>query len=121
MHFNLLLFRCPHSNKAGQELCYLCHQRARKNIPVYLNEERKMKEYEKDRLLQQYQHDKDVGAILKEQVIPISFCMPPDRLSQSENKIFKNYELGENIIHIFIHNFHIIFLYFRRKMLPTES
>ena len=37
-----------------------------------------MKEYEKDRLLQQYQHDKDVGAILKEQVIPISFCMPPD-------------------------------------------
>ena len=44
-----------------------------------------MKEYEKDRLLQQYQHDKDVGAILKEQVIPFSFCMLADPLlSQSK-------------------------------------
>ncbi|CAG2222336.1 Coiled-coil domain-containing protein 81 [Mytilus edulis] len=31
---------CGHPN-AGQELCYLCHQRGRRNIPVSFNEERK--------------------------------------------------------------------------------
>lgn len=57
---------CSHNNKAGQELCYLCHQRTRKNIPVYLAEEKARKENEEDRLLQQYQHDKDVHEILNE-------------------------------------------------------
>ncbi|XP_013385182.1 coiled-coil domain-containing protein 81 [Lingula anatina] len=57
---------CGHSN-AGQELCYLCHQRARRNIPVSFTEERKRREEEEDRLLQQYQHMKDTESILKEQ------------------------------------------------------
>ena len=53
---------------AGQELCYLCHQRARRNIPVSFTEERKRREEEEDRLLQQYQTMRDAEDILKEQV-----------------------------------------------------
>ncbi|CAB3978852.1 Hypothetical predicted protein [Paramuricea clavata] len=60
-------FRCCHNNKAGQELCYLCHQRSRKNIPIYLAEENKRREQEDDRCLQQYQHTKDLDAVLREQ------------------------------------------------------
>ena len=59
---------CSHGNRAGQELCYLCHQRTQKNVPIYFTEERRRKELEQDRLLQQYQHQKDAEAILKEQV-----------------------------------------------------
>lgn len=61
------LLRCSHSDKAGQELCYLCHQRSQKNIPVYFAEERRQRELEQDRLLQQYQQQKDTEAISKEQ------------------------------------------------------
>lgn len=53
---------------AGQELCYLCHQRARRNIPVSFTEERRRREEEEARLLQQYQTMKDAEDILKEQV-----------------------------------------------------
>lgn len=59
--------RCIHNERAGQELCYLCHQRSQKNIPVYFAEERRQRELEEDRLLQQYQRQKDSEAILKEQ------------------------------------------------------
>ena len=60
--------RCSHSDRAGQELCYLCHQRSQKNVPIYFAEERRQRELEEDRLLQQYQQQKDTEAILKEQV-----------------------------------------------------
>lgn len=58
---------CGHRN-AGQELCYLCHQRAKKNVYVSFTDERKKRETEEDKLLQQYQQLKDVEAIFKEQV-----------------------------------------------------
>lgn len=58
---------CGHSN-AGQELCYLCHQRARRNVPVSFTEERKKREDDEDRLLQQYQYMKDAENVLEEQV-----------------------------------------------------
>lgn len=57
---------CGHPN-AGQELCYLCHQRARRNVPVSFAEERKRREEEEDRLLQQYQYMKDAENVLEEQ------------------------------------------------------
>ncbi|CAH1800322.1 unnamed protein product [Owenia fusiformis] len=57
---------CSHSN-AGQELCYLCHQRAKLNVPVAFKEERERREREEDRLLQQYQHIKDTENVLKDQ------------------------------------------------------
>lgn len=56
-----------HHHRAGQELCYLCMQRAMRNIPVSFEEERKRKEKEQDALLTQYQQLKDQEAILKEQ------------------------------------------------------
>ncbi|XP_022082027.1 coiled-coil domain-containing protein 81-like isoform X2 [Acanthaster planci] len=56
---------CGH--RAGQELCYLCHQRAVRNVPVSFEAERRRKEQEQDRLLQQYQHLKDTEAIVTEQ------------------------------------------------------
>ncbi|WAR07950.1 CCD81-like protein [Mya arenaria] len=58
---------CGHSN-AGQELCYLCHQRARRNVPVSFTEERRRREEEEDRLLQQYQYMKDAENVLSDQV-----------------------------------------------------
>ena len=63
-----LFSRCCHNNKAGQELCYLCHQRSRKNIPIYLAEEKRRREQEDDKCLTQYQHSKDLHAVLREQV-----------------------------------------------------
>ncbi|XP_033741101.1 coiled-coil domain-containing protein 81-like isoform X2 [Pecten maximus] len=57
---------CGHPN-AGQELCYLCHQRSRRNIPVSFTEERKRREEEEDRLLQQFQYMKDAEDTLGEQ------------------------------------------------------
>ena len=51
----------------GQELCYLCHQRERLNIPVSFTEERKRREEEQDRVSLEYQKLKDAEAILKEQ------------------------------------------------------
>ena len=58
---------CGHPN-AGQELCYLCHQRARRNIPVSFAEERKRREDEEDKLLQQFQYMKDAEDTLAHQV-----------------------------------------------------
>ncbi|KAK6986289.1 coiled-coil domain-containing protein 81 [Biomphalaria glabrata] len=57
---------CGHRS-AGQELCYLCHQRARLNVPVSFAEERKKREAEEERLLQQYQTMKDAEETLKDQ------------------------------------------------------
>lgn len=57
---------CGHPN-AGQELCYLCHQRARRNIPVSFTEERRRRESEEDKLLQQFQYMKDAEETLKDQ------------------------------------------------------
>ena len=31
---------CSHESTAGQELCYLCHQRALRNVPVDMSKER---------------------------------------------------------------------------------
>ena len=57
---------CGHHN-AGQELCYLCHQRTRRNVPVYLHEEVKRKEEEETALLSQYQQMKDMEKQLSDE------------------------------------------------------
>jgi flagellar motor protein MotB len=57
---------CGHHG-AGQELCYLCHQRSKRNIPIYLQEEKRHKEAEEQQLLQQYQHLKDTEKQLKDE------------------------------------------------------
>ncbi|XP_063711963.1 coiled-coil domain-containing protein 81-like [Symsagittifera roscoffensis] len=58
---------CCHKASAGQELCYLCHQRDVRNIPVDFLAERQKRIEEEDKLLAQYQNLRDTEAILKEQ------------------------------------------------------
>lgn len=48
---------CKHNS--GQELCYLCHQRQRRNVPISFTEEKEKAEQELDKALQQYQMYKD--------------------------------------------------------------
>ena len=58
---------CGHHG-AGQELCYLCHQRAKRNIPIYLHEEKRIREAEEAKLLEQYQHNRDLDEQRKREV-----------------------------------------------------
>jgi nucleoid DNA-binding protein len=58
---------CSHGPQTGQELCYLCHQREARNIPVSFAEERRARELYEDRLLQHYQQQRDSLAIAREQ------------------------------------------------------
>ncbi|XP_069747006.1 coiled-coil domain-containing protein 81-like isoform X2 [Narcine bancroftii] len=58
---------CSDHCKAGQELCYLCMQRALKNFPIDLSENRRRKEMEEEQLLRQYQQMKNQEALFQEQ------------------------------------------------------
>ncbi|CAF1656507.1 unnamed protein product, partial [Adineta ricciae] len=44
----------------GQDLCSLCHRRAKLNVPVYLHEEKRIREAEEDELLNRYRDNKDM-------------------------------------------------------------
>ncbi|KAM6448141.1 coiled-coil domain-containing protein 81 isoform 1-T1 [Liasis olivaceus] len=57
---------CDEHGRAGQEMCYLCMQRAQRNFPLYLAEEKRRKEKEDDRILAQYQVMKDQEALQKQ-------------------------------------------------------
>uniref|UniRef100_G1PY24 Coiled-coil domain containing 81 n=2 Tax=Myotis lucifugus TaxID=59463 RepID=G1PY24_MYOLU len=59
---------CHDHNKAGQELCYVCLQRAQQNSPLYYSEERRRREIEEERLIQQYQMLKDQDTFFKHQM-----------------------------------------------------
>lgn len=50
-------------------MCYVCLQRAQRNCPLYYGEERRRREIEDERLIQQYQMLKDQEALFKEQVV----------------------------------------------------
>ncbi|XP_067842415.1 coiled-coil domain-containing protein 81-like isoform X1 [Heptranchias perlo] len=58
---------CSDHCRAGQELCYLCMQRALKNVPVELSENRRRKEEEDEQMLQQYQQMKDQETLFQQQ------------------------------------------------------
>ena len=70
---------CGHHG-AGQELCYLCHQRAKRNIPVYLHEEKRIREAEETKLLEQYQHNRDLEEQRKREVFLMDIELFPRRL-----------------------------------------
>nr|XP_020010082.1 coiled-coil domain-containing protein 81 isoform X1 [Castor canadensis] len=59
---------CQDHKKAGQEMCYVCLQRAQRNSPLYYNEERRRRETEDEQLIQQYQMLKDKEAFFKQQM-----------------------------------------------------
>lgn len=58
---------CVHHG-TGQELCQVCHQRAKRNIPVYLHEEKRTREAEEEKLLEEYLHNRDVDEQKKRDV-----------------------------------------------------
>ncbi|XP_008018627.2 coiled-coil domain-containing protein 81 isoform X1 [Chlorocebus sabaeus] len=58
---------CQDHDKAGQEMCYVCLQRAQRNSPLYYSEERR-REIEDERLIQQYQMLKDQEALFRHQL-----------------------------------------------------
>ncbi|XP_007901782.1 coiled-coil domain-containing protein 81 [Callorhinchus milii] len=58
---------CPDHCRAGQELCYLCMQRALRNVPVDMSEEKRRRQEEEEQILQQYQQMKDQDALFKHQ------------------------------------------------------
>nr|XP_015219565.1 PREDICTED: coiled-coil domain-containing protein 81 [Lepisosteus oculatus] len=51
----------------AQELCYLCMQRAQRNVPVNLTEERRRQEQEEERLLLLYQQQTQQQELKKQQ------------------------------------------------------
>ncbi|XP_007168551.2 coiled-coil domain-containing protein 81 [Balaenoptera acutorostrata] len=77
---------CQDHNRAGQEMCYVCLQRAQRNSPLYYSEERKRREVEDERLLQQYQMLKDQEALFKEQMRSLA--------SREQNQKNAAYNLG---------------------------
>ncbi len=58
---------CGHHG-IGQELCHVCHQRAKRNVPIYLHEEKRHREMEEAKLLEQYQHNLEVDEHKKRDV-----------------------------------------------------
>ncbi|XP_029603325.1 coiled-coil domain-containing protein 81-like isoform X4 [Salmo trutta] len=68
--------RCVNHNRAGQELCYLCMQRAQRNIPCYLAEERLREQQEEERVLLFNEQRRDQYYLQREQ---------KDRLEIREN------------------------------------
>uniref|UniRef100_A0A9L0JA32 Coiled-coil domain containing 81 n=1 Tax=Equus asinus TaxID=9793 RepID=A0A9L0JA32_EQUAS len=77
---------CQDHNKAGQEMCYVCLQRAQRNCPLYYGEERRRREIEDERLIQQYQMLKDQEALFKEQLKSLA--------SREQNQKNAAYNLG---------------------------
>nr|XP_012594173.1 coiled-coil domain-containing protein 81 [Microcebus murinus] len=58
---------CQGHSRAGQELCYVCLQRAQRNFPLYYGADKRRKEIEDERLMMQYQILKDQEALFKHQ------------------------------------------------------
>ena len=54
--------------RAGQELCYLCHQRSRRNQPVSFEEERRRREEEENRMLDAFHRMKVAEFRLQQEV-----------------------------------------------------
>ncbi|XP_074475307.1 coiled-coil domain-containing protein 81-like [Sebastes fasciatus] len=58
---------CSGHTRAGQELCYLCMQRAQRNVPVYLREQQQAEEKAQEKLLLLKEQQKDKQYMDKEQ------------------------------------------------------
>ncbi|XP_040889979.1 coiled-coil domain-containing protein 81-like isoform X2 [Toxotes jaculatrix] len=58
---------CSGHARAGQELCYLCMQRAQRNVPVYLREQQQAEEKAQEKLLLLKQQQRDKQCMEEEQ------------------------------------------------------
>lgn len=65
-------FSCSHLVNPRQEQCYVCHQRAMRNIPVSYTEERRRQELLESKLLQDYLQRKDLLDIAKDQTAKLN-------------------------------------------------
>ncbi|XP_047007306.1 coiled-coil domain-containing protein 81 isoform X2 [Ictalurus punctatus] len=59
---------CLDHTRAGQELCYLCMQRAQRNVPLYLAEERHRQDKEEEKLLLLAEKHRDEQYLQREEV-----------------------------------------------------
>ncbi|XP_060160326.1 coiled-coil domain-containing protein 81 [Globicephala melas] len=105
---------CQYHNRTGQEMCYVCLQRAQRNSPLYYGEERKRREMEDELLLQQYQMLKDQESVFKEQMQSLA--------SREQNQKNAAYNLGVAEA-VRIHKnekpeFHKSFLFDKRPLSP---
>ncbi|KAK2908419.1 hypothetical protein Q8A67_004256 [Cirrhinus molitorella] len=57
---------CDH-RRAAQELCYVCMQRAQRNLPLYRSDERRRAERQQETLLMLREHQKDLQYFQKEE------------------------------------------------------
>lgn len=60
---------CSHCAGDRNSMCYVCHQRELRNIPIYLAEERKKKEKLHERLLTEFQQKKAALLNVREKVV----------------------------------------------------
>ncbi|GLD55966.1 coiled-coil domain-containing protein 81 isoform X1 [Lates japonicus] len=58
---------CSGHTRAGQELCYLCMQRAQRNVPVYLREQQQAEENAQEKLLLLKEQQRDKQCMEEEQ------------------------------------------------------
>uniref|UniRef100_A0A672L002 CCDC81 HU domain-containing protein n=1 Tax=Sinocyclocheilus grahami TaxID=75366 RepID=A0A672L002_SINGR len=58
---------CRDHRRAGQELCYVCMQRAQRNLPLFQSDESRA-EREQERVLMLQEHQKDLQYFQKEEV-----------------------------------------------------
>uniref|UniRef100_A0A4W2HWQ4 Coiled-coil domain containing 81 n=1 Tax=Bos indicus x Bos taurus TaxID=30522 RepID=A0A4W2HWQ4_BOBOX len=77
---------CKDHHRAGQEMCYICLQRAQRNSPLYYTEERRRREMEDEQLIQEYLVLKDQETIFKEQMRNLA--------SREQNQKNAAYNLG---------------------------
>ncbi|XP_068834904.1 coiled-coil domain-containing protein 81 isoform X2 [Capricornis sumatraensis] len=77
---------CKDHHRAGQEMCYICLQRAQQNSPLYYTEERRRREMEDERVIQEYLMLKDQETIFKEQMRSLA--------SREQNQKNAAYNLG---------------------------
>ncbi|XP_012869505.1 PREDICTED: coiled-coil domain-containing protein 81 isoform X1 [Dipodomys ordii] len=77
---------CQDHKKAGQEMCYVCLQRAQRNFPLYFGEEKRRRELEDEQLMQQYQALKDQEAFYQ--------CQMKSLAAREQNQKNAAYNLG---------------------------
>ena len=61
-------FSCGHDT-TGQELCYVCHQRARRNVYISLAEERRLAEEAENKSVEDFQRQRNVLESHRDQVL----------------------------------------------------
>ncbi|CAG5858247.1 unnamed protein product [Menidia menidia] len=82
---HLLNMSCSDNTHDGQGLCHLCERREKRNVPVYLSEQRQAKEKVQEKILllkEQLKDEQDVERELNSFIFPGRPVTPPRRIQQ---------------------------------------